>query len=96
MTRTVRAIDIVIVIVTRERDLSRSQPSLASLKHTTCMACILRLSGSWAWECGWSDTHDTLRLLPMMEVSTTEKAGAVWWHPVQEQRSRAYGIDVAG
>jgi hypothetical protein len=32
----------------------------------------------------------------MMVVSTTEKAGAVWWHLVQEQRSRAYGIDVAG
>jgi hypothetical protein len=23
-------------------------------------------------------------------VSTTEKAGAVWWHLVQEQRSRAF------
>jgi len=35
----------------------------------------LRLSGSQAWERGWSDTH-TLRLLPMMVVSTTVKAGA--------------------
>ena len=35
--------------------------------------------------------HTHLASLPM--VSTTDKAGAVWWHWVQEQRSRAYGMD---
>ena len=78
---------IVVVITSSGCDLY--SPSLASLKHTTCMACILRLSGSWAWL--ESHTHAHLASLPM--VSTTDKAGAVWWHWVQEQRSRAYGMD---
>ena len=52
---------IVVVITSSGCDLY--SPSLASLKHTTCMACILRLSGSWAWL--ESHTHartHTLRL----------------------------------
>ena len=81
-----------IVVVIARSGCDLHPPSLASLKQTTCMACILRLSGSWAWL--ESHTHartHTLRLCRW--VSTTDKAGAVWWHWVQEQRSRAYGMD---
>lgn len=55
VTRTVRAIDIVIVIVTRGRGLSRFATLACVTKthhtHTTCMACIaaLRQLGVGVW-----------------------------------------------
>lgn len=94
--RAIVVVIVIVVIVINHRDLSQLLPHF-TLRHknktTTphawhgiCIEALLRhLSVA-----GVTHAHAHTPCILPMGVSTTEKAGAVWWHLVQEQRSRAF------